>query len=411
MSEMVNLASEIERQFPCEIIGFMKKAGELAHQRGQRLCLIGGAVRDLLLKIPTVDIDLIVEGDAIKLAWGLGDIFQGRVIVHPHFGTATVKWNGWSIDMVTARSETYASPGALPSVKPGSITDDLSRRDFTINTMAVELNAERYGELVDVYHGRQDLENRLIRILHEKSFIDDATRIWRALRYEQRLDFKLEEETLHFLKRDIKWLDAISGDRLRHELELVLKEAFPEKSLLRAGELGVLAKLHPSLKGDEWLAEKYNLARQAILPDTSSRGLYLALLAYRLEDEEAESFIARLRLRKADARIITETAAIKGNLVELAVEGISPSRIYSLLHGNLYMAALANLLAADSDTVRGRIKLYLDKFRHVKPLLKGDDIVRMGVAPGPRISEILKRIREAKLDGKVPPPAPYPPAW
>ena len=181
-------------------------------------------------------------------------------------------------------------------MKPGSINDDLSRRDFTINAMAVELNPGHFGELLDLYGGRDDLEHKLIRVLHEKSFIDDATRIWRALRYEQRLDFQMEPATLKLLKRDIAMLDTISGDRIRHELELVLKEELPEKVLRRADELGVLAKLHPSLKGDGWLAEKFAQARELSLPDSPPVALYLSLLAYRLTADEIEQLISYLKI-------------------------------------------------------------------------------------------------------------------
>jgi tRNA nucleotidyltransferase (CCA-adding enzyme) len=166
-------------------------------------------------------------------------------------------------------------------VKPASIKDDLFRRDFTINAMAIELSTSHYGQLIDLFGGQDDLEHKLIRVLHEKSFIDDATRIWRGLRYEQRLNFRLETVTLQLLKRDTSYLDKVSGDRIRHELELVLKEAYPEKVLSRADELGVLAKLHPALKGDGWQAGKFEQARKLSSPDSPSTELYLSLLAYR----------------------------------------------------------------------------------------------------------------------------------
>ncbi|GAI02275.1 unnamed protein product, partial [marine sediment metagenome] len=220
----------------------------------------------------------------------------GKIITHPRFNTAKLQWRKWSVDLATARSETYAKPGALPSVKPGSLENDLSRRDFTINTMAVHLGPSHYGELIDLYGGIYDLEHKFIRILHEKSFTDDATRIWRGLRYEQRLDFYLEETTLKLLKRDIPMLDTISGDRIRHEVELVFKEELPEKILRRADELKVLPKLHPSLKGNGWLAKRFQQARELSHPNLPPVGLYLALLAYCLTDEENEQLISRLRL-------------------------------------------------------------------------------------------------------------------
>ncbi|GAH60002.1 unnamed protein product [marine sediment metagenome] len=248
MPKIINLASKIEKQLPAELVNLMQLAGKVTQSQKQKLYLVGGVVRDLLLGKPNFDLDLVVEGDAINLAQQLVQSKPGKITTHPRFNTAKLQWDEWSVDLTTARSETYAQPGALPTVKPGSLTSDLFRRDFTINAMAIDLNPSRYGELIDLYGGRDDLEHKLIRILHENSFIDDATRIWRGLRYEQRLNFRLEKNTLKLLKRDIPMLDTISGDRIRYELECIFKEERPEKVLRRAEELGVLPKLHPSLR-------------------------------------------------------------------------------------------------------------------------------------------------------------------
>ena len=248
-----------------------------------------------------------------------------------------------SADLATARAETYARPGALPTVKPGTIGDDLARRDFTVNAMAIELNPRHFGELIDPHGGRQDINKKLIRVLHDKSFTDDATRIWRALRYEQRLGFQIEPDTRRLIKRDIDMLETISGDRIRHELELVLKEELPEKALQRADELGVLAKLQPSLKGDDWLAETFALAREQCLPDAPHPQLYLALLCYRLTAGETDTLITYLRLPKATAQVLRDTLAIKAKMKELSTLGQAPSVIYELLHGYGMMSLISQL--------------------------------------------------------------------
>ena len=401
MSGTVNLASKMKGQLPAGLVDFMRAAGEVAQSRGNRLYLVGGVVRDLLLERTNLDLDLVVEGDAINLAQELASTKQGEIITHPRFGTAKIQRDKWSIDLVTARSETYARPGALPTVKPGSIQSDLFRRDFTINAMAVELDTDCYGELLDPYGGRDDLEHKLIRVLHEKSFVDDATRIWRGLRYEQRLDFQLEQDTLEMLNRDIPMLDTISGDRIRHELELALKEEFSDKVLRRADELEVLTRLHPSLKGDGWLEERFEQARQLSAPDLPSVGLYMAILAYRLTGDEVEQLITYLRLPKAVAQIIRDTAGIKAEIGSLSVSGLAPSAIYSLLHGRSSTALTANSLATDSAVAAEHIELYSSVLRNVKTALTGEDLKRMGIAEGPRIKEILNLLREARLDGKV----------
>jgi len=401
MPEITNLAGKMEKQLPAELLNFMQAAGEVAQSHGQSLYLVGGVVRDLLLGRANLDLDLVVEGDAVNLARQLVSVTQGKLVTHPRFSTAKLQWNEWSVDLATARSETYAKPGALPTVTPGSTGDDLFRRDFTINAMAIELNPDRYGELLDLYGGRDDLENKLVRVLHEKSFIDDATRIWRALRYEQRLSFHLEPATLELLKRDICWLDKISGDRIRHELELILKEEYPEKILRRAAELGVLAKLYPSLKGNGWLADKFEQARQLSSPGSPSVGLYLALLVYPLTTEESEQLISYLRLPKLVAQTLRDAINIKSELGSLANPELSPSGIYSLLHGYSLPAIVANSIATDSPVARQHVNLFLNKLRYIKPALNGDDLQRMGVSPGPRIKEMLNLLHEARLDEKV----------
>ena len=401
MSETINLASKIEKQLPAELVNFMQTAGKIAASQGQNLYLVGGIVRDLLLGKPNLDLDLVVEGDAIDLAHQLNDIKQGKITTHPRFKTAKLRWDKWSVDLTTARAETYARPGALPRVKPDSLTSDLFRRDFTINAMAVGLNLSRYGEFIDRYGGKNDLERKLIRILHDKSFIDDATRIWRGLRYEQRLNFQLEGNTLELLKRDIPMLDTISGDRIRYELECIFHEEHPEKVLRRAEELGVLPRLHPALKGNSWLAEKFEQARQLTSPTPPPFGLYLALLTYRLSDEENEHLISYLRLSKPIAQTLRDSINLKTKLKSLADPNLMSSAIYRILHGYSPPALIANSLASESTVARQHIQLFLSKLRYVKSALTGDDLQRMGIAPGPRIKEMLERLHEARLDRKV----------
>ena len=398
---MNNLAESIQGQLPGELSGWLHAAGEAARQRGLRLYLVGGVVRDLLLGRPNLDLDLVVEGDAIALAKELAGGSEMKLVTHPRFGTAGLRWGGWSVDLATARLETYARPGALPAVQPGSISDDLVRRDFTINAIAVELSPDRYGSILDPHRGRDDLAKRFIRVLHQKSFIDDATRIWRGVRYEQRLDFRLEPSTLSLLKRDIDWLDTVSGDRIRHELELVLQEEVPEKALRRAGELGALGNMHPSLRGDDWLAERFEQARLLKSPDLPAMGLYLVLLAYRLSDAESERLISYLKLPKLLARPLQAAQAIKERLAMLAAPDLAPSGIYALLHGYREPALTANVLAVSSPLVKERIRLYLSKLRAIKPALSGNDLKEMGVPEGPGIKRLLNRLRNARLDGEV----------
>ncbi len=394
-----NLASQLEQRLPPELLNLLQAAAGIAVEQGQGLYLVGGAVRDLLLGRANFDLDLVVEGDAPKLASLLMQREGGEVVVHRRFGTAKFRRGDLSIDLATARAETYAHPGALPSVQPGSIRDDLRRRDFTINAMAVPLDVDNFGKLLDHYGGEKDLKDKLIRILHEKSFIDDATRMLRAIRYEQRFEFQLERTTESLLRRDLAMLNTISGDRIRHELELILKEERPERMLRRAGELGVLKEIHPSLKGNGWLEEKFQQARSgARHPSTA---LYFSLLVYRFNQDKGEQFMARLNIPGAVARTMRDTIRLKENLPALAVAQLPPSAIYQLLQDYSPSSILANALASDSPLICQRLHLYLNKLRYVKTALDGEALQKMGLQPGPRLGAMLRALHEAKLDQRV----------
>ena len=197
-------------RLPAELVELVAAAGRLAGERGEELYLVGGAVRDLLLRRPNLDLDLVLEGNAPSLARRLARLGSDRVVTHPRFGTATVHRGSFAIDIVTARSETYAAPGALPSVTPGSIQDDLFRRDFTINAMAISINRESFGRLIDFFGGERDLLHGRIKVLHEGSFIDDPTRIFRAVRFESRFAFAIDHLTEELIKNDEQQLGDMS---------------------------------------------------------------------------------------------------------------------------------------------------------------------------------------------------------
>jgi tRNA nucleotidyltransferase (CCA-adding enzyme) len=394
-----NLSGQLEKYLPPPVLALVKIAGQDAGESGQELYIVGGVVRDLFLGRANFDFDLVVEGDAIALAQKLAKESQAKLTIHSRFGTAKLLYPDFSIDMATARRETYSRPGALPTVEPGSLRDDLIRRDFSINAMALHLNPQQFGKLIDLYHGRDDLEHRLIKILHANSFVDDATRILRALRYEQRLGFKLEEETERLLRRDVAMLDAISGDRLRHELELILKEDEPEHVLRRAGELGVLGRLHPSLRGNGWLSNTFTKARR--VKRGTLLNLYLCLLIYNLSEKQNEEFIRRFNFPKNTAETMKHTLQLKARLLKLADAGLKPSKIFMLLHGYSPTAIQANILATESTIARQHLNFYLRRLRYAKPLLKGDDLKRLGITSGHEIKEALAMLLKAKLDGEV----------
>jgi tRNA nucleotidyltransferase (CCA-adding enzyme) len=389
----------MDRQLPAELSRFLRSAGKLAAARRENLYLVGGAVRDLLLGESNYDLDLVVEGDGLALAAALAP--DNKLTVHRRFGTAKFRWQQWSVDLATARRESYSRPGALPRVTPGSIGDDLWRRDYSVNAMAIALNPKSFGSFMDLYGGREDLGAGQLRILHERSFIEDATRIWRGLRYEQRLGFKFERNTLRLLKQHTVMLDTISGDRLRYELECVLAEECPERVIRRAAQLGILASLHPKLEGNGWLRQRYGRARRLTRPQLPSATLYLALLAYRLTEEQKEELISKLRLTKPVSRTLRDTAGLNSRLKALSAAQIKPSRIYDLVHGYDITAVTATMLTVAESPTGLRLRRYLDKLRFVKTALSGTDLKAMGVTPGPGFREIINKLRRARLDGQA----------
>jgi tRNA nucleotidyltransferase (CCA-adding enzyme) len=396
----MNLSRQIEGYLPRSLLELVTEISGQAAKLGQRVYLVGGVVRDLLLGYPNFDLDLVVEGDAVKLAQQVAAASHARSLAHHRFGTAKLSYEDFTIDLATARKETYARPGALPVVTPGTLADDLIRRDFSINAMAISLDANNYGELVDPHQGRTDLEHRLIRILHPASFSDDATRILRGVRYEQRFGFEFEARTADLLRRDVPMLDTISGDRIRHELELILKEKQPELAIRRLGELGVLARIEPSLKGDGWIAEKFDRARplwkSAQLPP-----LYFCLLVYSLTERAVELFVARLNIPAKLSRAVRDTLHLKASLPLLDKPSLKPSQIYCLLREYEPVAVQANAIASESARIQRYLQLFLTKLRYVKTSVGGEELKQLGIPAGREMGKILELLHKAKLDREV----------
>jgi len=396
----MNLSWHIEQYLPQQLLWLVSNVSGQATKLGQTVYLVGGVVRDLLLGYPSFDLDLVVEGDAVKLAQQMAEITQAKLLTHPRFGTAKFSYSNFNLDMATARGETYAQPGALPVVTPGTLKDDLSRRDFSINAMAISLTSNDYGELVDPYQGKNDLEHRLIRILHPRSFIDDATRILRAVRYEQRLGFELEPQTAQLLKRDITMLNTISGDRIRHELELIFRENQPEFVIKRLAELGVLRRISPFLIGDGWIAEKFEKARQLKKPNQLP-SLYFCLLTYSFSESKIEQFLNYLNIPAKLSRAMRDTLSLKIRLSQLNKPSMKPSEIYYLLQEYEPLAIQANAIASESSMVHHHLQLFLTKLRYVRTYLNGEELKRLGISAGSEMGKVLQALHKAKLDGEV----------
>jgi tRNA nucleotidyltransferase (CCA-adding enzyme) len=420
----LNLSEKLEKALPEERMLLIKRVAQVAHERHEALYIVGGFVRDLILERPSLDFDLVVEGEAIALARSLARRFGGRVTSHARFGTA--KWhlpltdkskptigtgddNLKAIDLVSARTEFYTHPTALPTVERGSIKLDLHRRDFTINTLALRLDGRHYGDLHDYWGGLQDIQQGVVRVLHSLSFIDDPTRILRAVRFEQRFDFEIEERTLQLLLEARSLIDKLSGDRIRHELNIIIDDQSLIKILSRLNELGLLSAVHLDLVWDAWLKENLEfLEKEQHLPDwgnfngeVAERKIDIVYLLWllRLPRDSALSVAKRLKLPVRLSREIRYACQIWENRSWLA--SARPSEIFEYLEDLPPVSIYVNYLASDDRALKFILFRYAEQWRHITPITNGDELRRRGIPPGPIYRDLLRDIRSAWLDGQV----------
>ena len=367
--------------------------------------VVGGLARDLLLGRPPGDFDLVVqaasETDAAagpRLAAALARQWGGEVTTHRAFGTATWFHPGQeSIDFATARTETYARPGALPEVTPAvSILADLSRRDFTLNALAFRVDGDGFGDVLDPYQGQDDLAARCVRVLHGLSLQDDPTRIFRAVRYEQRLDFSISPETLKLIAPALPHIAAVSGERVRREFELIFAEQQAVAMLARLAGLNVLAAVHPALRWGAEMSQRAPALPQ--LPLTAwkleaslvRQAAFMALLLSEATQDEAAQALDRLTCSRD-----LQTAVLGALSLQLTTR--PPSEAVSVLD-RLSPAAVAAAIIL-RPALRGTLENYLSEWRFIRPALGGDDLVALGLKPGPQFGRWLEQLRAARLDG------------
>ena len=374
------------------------------------LYLVGGFVRDLLLGKPATDFDLVVEGDAIALARACAGQYGGRVTAHVRFGTA--QWflpdpGDHALDFISTRSETYKQPGALPTVQPGRLADDLARRDFSINTLALRMDGEHWGELHDELDGLTDLKHGLVRVLHPQSFLDDPTRLFRAVRYEQRYGFRIAPETLALIPPARSSIGLLSAERVRHELDLILEEQQVIAMLARLAELDILQPVHPALAWNEVMRERFmrgsNPAQAgsiSAIPPSGDRS-FLNWHFWLLDRSPADiqSLERRLHFHAKLLESLMAASALFADLPSLA--GLKPSQCVARLEQLPLTAVYAIFLSAGQGQARQNVHDYLETWRQVKPKTNGNDLKKRGLSPGPRYQQILSRLRQAWLDGEV----------
>ncbi|MDH5298743.1 MAG: prohead protease, partial [Desulfobulbaceae bacterium] len=409
-----NLNSQIVATLARPTIVLLRTIGEVAQQNHFTAFAVGGFVRDLLLHSPNFDIDVVVEGDGITFAKQLAKALGGEVRTHDKFNTAMVLLpDGKKVDVATARLEYYEYPAAMPTVELSSIKLDLSRRDFTINAMAIHLNPDRFGLLVDFFNSQNDLKERQIRVLHNLSFVEDPTRIFRAIRFEQRMGFRIGKHTERLIKGAVKMnlFDRCQGRRFFTELRLILEEENPLPAIRRLAELDLLKALHPELKLDppqqailDETARSIDWHRLLYLDEPCSYWLvYLLGLLARLTARQAMDFCDRFEAPERYRKLLIQekAAARKAENSFTKRTELPPSVIHGLLK-ELSSEGLLHLMSIAKKTeLKKAVSLYVTQLRHVTILTNGNRLKEMGYAAGPLYGSILARLLAAKLDGEV----------
>jgi tRNA nucleotidyltransferase (CCA-adding enzyme) len=399
------------KKLPKKYRDILAKTAVAAQESGVKVYLVGGVVRDLLLGKPNFDLDVVVEGDAIALAKRISEKFSLDFKKHHSFGTATVYFDDIKIDFATSRRETYVHNGALPRVDPASLKEDLFRRDFTINSMAVSLNKADYGLLIDPYQGSVDLKNKIVRVLHDKSFFDDPTRILRAIRFQERFSFKLEAQTAKWMKQALASdvLGCVNPHRWRDEITLILKEEDPLKPLKRLNSLVFLSFIDKKIKLGAVEFKLLRRVKESIrFYNRSFPGhreidawlLYFAVILNKLSAVETAQLCHKFGFKKGETIRLVSIKQNERAIKELS-GSIKPSRIFSLIDQLSYETMIFYYACSANKYLRRNISYYINKLSHLRLKIKGEDLRRIGLSPQELYGKVLTKLLEEKMDKNI----------
>jgi tRNA nucleotidyltransferase (CCA-adding enzyme) len=389
-------------------------AGKVAEKSGFRAYLVGGLVRDLILRQRNLDVDLVVEGDAIEFARRLASRLKGRMRSHRKFKTAVVILDEeFKMDVASARTEYYEAPGAHPMVERGSIKLDLYRRDFSVNSLAIRLNPDSFGQVVDYFQGLRDLKDRTIRILHNMSFIDDPTRIIRAVRFEQKFDFRIGKHTEYLLKGAVKkgYLKRAQGPRFLAEIMVVLRGENPVRAFERMEQLGILRSCHRSLAFDgktkeifqqvEKIHSWFQLLFLEEVPDLGD--IYFQALMLTKKAEEREEILGLFNLGDFRQQVIKDRwELILATMKAVARAEEKPRSCIARILGLLRIEDLLLIMSLTKrEGTAKAVSLYLSRLRFIRREIDGKTLKKMGYASGPLYRNIMQAVQDARVDGQV----------
>lgn len=411
-----NIQHMLRERLPKDIQELLRLAGNTGQEMGMQVYAVGGFVRDILLGIPNDDIDLVVEGDGVAFAQTLGERLQARVRPHLKFRTAVlILPSGQKVDVATARLEYYEYPAALPVVELSSLKMDLYRRDFSINTLAVHLGQLQFGRLVDFFGGQQDLRNGVIRVLHSLSFVEDPTRIIRAIRFEGRFQFKIGNQTERLIKNAVRLniFKRLSGARIRHELRLLTEDAAPVAGLVRMRDLDLLHEIHPLLHfspNKERLLEEiervvtwYSLLYREQAPDVWI--VYFLGLVSGFDASRVQALTDRLQFTAKQAEMVDTTRKqLRVMTMQLAQWGRkdgSSADLYEILSPVPLEGLLYAMAKQHKKEIKKAISRFLTTLQDVRIAISGADVKEMGITPGPSFSIILNAVKRAVLNEQI----------
>lgn len=411
-----NVTNLIKEYLPEEIYEILNIAGNLAQEKGYGAYLVGGSVRDLLMRLPSPDIDIVVEGDGILFAHDLSKRIGGKLTSHARFATAKImkeiKKDGniktIHIDIATARTEYYESPAALPKVETSSIKKDLYRRDFTINALAVKLNAKDFGLLIDFFGGQRDIKDKKIRVLHNLSFVEDPTRAIRAIRFAEKLGFKISKHTENLIKLAVKMgiFEKIKGPRLYEELILLLQDTMPQNSIKRLKDYGLLKIIHPSLEEKpiyQNLARAYEILSGIDLlflrEKYRKEFIYLMVILKDLNMNERLELLDKIYVpANIKGKMLDNIQAAESALQRLTSE--DSVEIYNILK-SLNIETIILMMIYANESQRKSISLFLTKLKDIVPSITGENLKKLGIKPGPVYRKIFEAILREKLRGRL----------
>ncbi len=406
-----NVKQLLYERIPECVLKILRTIGKVADSEGVNAYIVGGFVRDLIIGRENLDVDIVVEGDATEFAKKVAKRLNAKVHTFDRFKTAiVVMQNGFKIDMASARTEVYSSPGALPSIDIAPLKKDLFRRDFTINTLAIKLNEKEFGKLIDYFNGLKDIKEKKIRVIHSLSFIEDPTRILRALRFAVRYRFELGKHTEKLLKIAVqrKLFKTVEGRRLYLELKHIFEEDNPLRIVNRMNEYGVLKVLCPEINWNRSKKDLFESIRKMVIwhkvafeRKLNYPLLYFAALLEGLPYQKVEEFLESLSPPVAEKELIMKIFIKSRQVLGRIHKNLKNSQILELLEGLpeevvLYMAAKAK-----DGWKKGKILQFLKEWRFLKPSITGNDLKKLGIKPGPIYREILREVRNRVVDGEL----------